>query len=121
MPAWSPDGQSIAYVTWTHTGGHIKRVAAAGGQPDTLTRFEGYYLDPAYTPDGSRIVFLSGAAADQLYSILLDVPPPGDLDLRCPKKRPPERSQLGPMNVPPPFTSRRGACWIDMKRAVSVR
>ncbi len=26
MPAWSPDGRSIVYVTWTTTGGHIKRV-----------------------------------------------------------------------------------------------
>ena len=78
MPTWSPDGQSIAYVTWTTTGGHIKRVAANGGQPQTLTAAEGYYLDPAYTPDGSRIVFIRGAAADQLYSILQDIPPPDD-------------------------------------------
>ena len=78
MPTWSPDGQSIAYVTWTTTGGHIKRVAANGGQPQTLTASEGYYLDPAFTPDGSRIVFIRGAAADQLYSILLDTPPPDE-------------------------------------------
>ena len=80
MPTWSPDGQSIAYVTWTTTGGHIKRVPAAGGQPQTLTSAEGYYLDPVYTPDGSRIVFVRGAAADQLYSILQDTPPPDDPD-----------------------------------------
>ncbi len=78
MPTWSPDGQSVVYVTWTTTGGHIKRVPSAGGAPQTLTTAEGYYLDPAYTPDGSRIVFIRGAAADQLYSILLDSPAPDD-------------------------------------------
>lgn len=75
MPAWSPDGRFIVYTTWTTTGGHIKRVAAAGGAPETLTRSEGYYLDPTYTPDGARVVFLAGAASDQLYSILTDTPP----------------------------------------------
>jgi imidazolonepropionase-like amidohydrolase len=80
MPTWSPDGQSVAYVTWTTTGGHIKRVPAAGGQPQTLTSSEGYYLDPVFTPDGAKIVFIRGAAADQLYSILLDVPSPHDDD-----------------------------------------
>ena len=49
---------------------------ATGGAAETLTAHEGYYLDPVYTPDGARIAFLAGAAADQLYSILLDTPPP---------------------------------------------
>ena len=76
MPQWSPDGRSIVYATWTTTGGHIKRVSASGGQvPQALTRSEGYYLDPTYSPDGSRIVFMAGAASDQLYSILMDTPP----------------------------------------------
>jgi Tol biopolymer transport system component/imidazolonepropionase-like amidohydrolase len=76
MPAWAPDGQSIVYVTWTAAGGHIKRVPAAGGAARTLTAHEGYYLDPAVTPDGTRVAFIAGAASDQLYSILLDTPPP---------------------------------------------
>jgi Tol biopolymer transport system component/imidazolonepropionase-like amidohydrolase len=80
MPSWSPDGRSIVYVTWTTSGGQIKRVAAAGGRPAALTRNEGYYLDPTYSPDGSAIVFMAGAASDQLYSILMDTPPENDLE-----------------------------------------
>ncbi len=78
MPVWSADGSSITYVTWTTTGGHIKRVRASGGAPQTLTPHEGYYLDPAYTPDGKQLVFIAGTATDQLYSILTDTPPPDD-------------------------------------------
>lgn len=76
MPTWSPDGRHVIYTTWTTGGGYIKRVAATGGVAETLTAHAGYYLDPVYTPDGTRVAFLAGTAADQLYSILLDTPPP---------------------------------------------
>ena len=86
MPAWAPDGQSIVYATWTTTGGHLKRVSANGGAPQTLSRNEGYYLDPAFSPDGSRIVFMAGAASDQLYSILMDTPPEDERDDHGPRE-----------------------------------
>ena len=85
---------SIVYATWTTTGGHIKRVPPTGGAPQTLTPHEGYYLDPVFTPDGSRVVFLAGAASDQLYSILLDTPPPDD----GPRRR--RRGEIGGVNPP---------------------
>jgi len=72
MPAWSPDGQSIAYVTWSREGGHIYRISADGGQPQELSRRAAFYSSPVYTPDGSKIVFISGAVDDQLFADLHD-------------------------------------------------
>lgn len=71
MPAWSPDGMHIAYVTWATDGGHIYRVASDGSsQPERLTRRGAFYSTPVYSPDNTKIVFVSGATADQLYSDL---------------------------------------------------
>lgn len=70
MPAWSPDGRFIAYVTWSTVGGDINRVAAEGGRPERLTRRTAYYSSPVYSPDGSKIVFISGSTDDQLYADL---------------------------------------------------
>jgi Tol biopolymer transport system component/imidazolonepropionase-like amidohydrolase len=56
-PAWSPDGQSIAFTTMSaREGGHLYRVAAAGGTPQRLTSRSAYYQRPAWTPDGQRLV-----------------------------------------------------------------
>ncbi len=68
MPAWSPDGRNIAYVTWTGQGGHIFSVPAEGGNPSRLTTAAAFYSYPAYSPDNTKIVFITGAVDDQLFA-----------------------------------------------------
>ncbi len=60
-PTWSPDGQWIAYVTWSTSGGQIWKMRADGsGQPQRLTSVPAFYSDVTFSPDGTRIVGLRG-------------------------------------------------------------
>ncbi|HET9406412.1 MAG TPA: amidohydrolase family protein [Candidatus Sulfotelmatobacter sp.] len=59
QPAWSPDGSTIAYVTWEHGGGQIWKTQADGqGTPRQLTSTPAYYRDVAWSPEADRIVAL---------------------------------------------------------------
>ncbi len=59
QPAWSPDGQWIAYVTWEQQQGAVWKVRADGsGAPQQLTATSAYFRSLAWSPDGSRITCL---------------------------------------------------------------
>jgi Tol biopolymer transport system component len=67
QPAWSPDGQWIAYVTWADEGGDIWKLRADGsGSPVKLTRVPAFYRDPVWSPDSKRIVALRQARQARL-------------------------------------------------------
>jgi len=61
-PAWSPDGNYIAYVTWSDdSGGDIYRVRADGkAAPQRLTTQTAFYQRLAYSPDGTKLLTIRG-------------------------------------------------------------
>ncbi|HXN64263.1 MAG TPA: amidohydrolase family protein [Candidatus Acidoferrales bacterium] len=67
QPAWSPDGQWLAYVTWENGEGNIWKVHADGaGQPQRLTQAPAFYSDLSWSPEGDRIVALRASAHERL-------------------------------------------------------
>jgi dipeptidyl aminopeptidase/acylaminoacyl peptidase len=60
-PAWSPDGERIAFASargedWDiELIGDIYTVPAGGGEPERLTPGDSVYYAPSYSPDGSLI------------------------------------------------------------------
>jgi Tol biopolymer transport system component len=63
-PIWSPDGLSIAYVSFDDRIGHIMKVKATGGTPVRLTRVSAFYQQLAWSPDGKRIVAMRASDRD---------------------------------------------------------
>jgi Tol biopolymer transport system component len=64
-PTWSFDGKSLAWVSWDEAaGGEIMKVTFEGSNPRPVqvTRVAALYSNPAWSPDGSRIVATRNAA-----------------------------------------------------------
>ncbi|GMV04535.1 MAG: hypothetical protein AMXMBFR53_08150 [Gemmatimonadota bacterium] len=77
-PVWSPDGQWVAYTTWSDDdGGHLWKVRASGGDPVRLSRTPALFQQPAWSPDGARVVALRGPARAFLESVGPFVPESG--------------------------------------------
>lgn len=63
-PRFSPDGKSVAYVTWNDVDkGQVWRANANGGSRRQLTEIPGQYANPNWSPDGSSLVYLKGSGA----------------------------------------------------------
>lgn len=66
-PAFSPDGKSLVYVSWSDEGrGSVNKVDLRSGRITRLTQEKGYYYSPRFSNKGDLVVYRKGAGNDVL-------------------------------------------------------
>jgi len=63
LPAWSPDGRTLAWVSWNDTAGsHIwtLRLDVRGARPERASQAPGYFATLTWSPDGARLLAVRG-------------------------------------------------------------
>ena len=72
-PAWSPDGQRIAFASNRDGNSEIYVMNADGSAPTRLTNNPADDLDPAWSPDFTRIAFTRSRDGNgEIYAINAD-------------------------------------------------
>ena len=69
MPAWSPDGGALAYVTWTAAkAGHVWLTGVEdGARPRRLSSSPAYYTNPVFAPDARSVITLRSSHYERMH------------------------------------------------------
>ena len=59
LPAWSPDGRSLAYTSYRQGSPSIFVARIFEGRSDNITKNEGQAFAPTFSPDGKQIAYAS--------------------------------------------------------------
>ena len=72
QPAWTPDGRSLVYITWSaRAGGALWRVDARGnGPPQRLTQTPAFYTHPVVAPDDQTIFAVRSSHYARLHEAM---------------------------------------------------
>ena len=66
-PAWSPDGETLAAVSWREPdGGQLWAIPSNGDDAERVSQAPHYMQSPAWSPDGDRIVVLQAPVRSRL-------------------------------------------------------
>ncbi len=67
FPSFSRDGKWIVYTTWSDAKyGSVRVAPAGGGEGRVVSEKPGLYREPAFSPDGSAIVYRAGGRGQLL-------------------------------------------------------
>jgi len=73
QPDWSPDGRFVAYASYRDDAIELRLLEVATGKSWALTDNKAVNLEPRFSPDGSRLAFVSTAFEGRWHVYVMDL------------------------------------------------
>ena len=80
QPDWSPDGQSVLYVSYHNDATELRLLSLTSGASRPLLSDGAVNVEPRWSPDGKRIAYVSSAYEGRWHIFVATVGPDGQLE-----------------------------------------